>query len=77
MPIFFKKNQKTLFLADYHYFGGQKNFPKKSGMHDLIRFLVPCWKSEKPNDQIPRKQPNRQQDGRTSRPYFMEPFRLL
>ena len=35
MPIFLKKNQKTLFLADYHYFGGQKNFPKKSGMHDL------------------------------------------
>ena len=38
---------------------------------------VPCRNSEKPNDTIPRKQPNRQQDGRMDRPYFIGPFQLL
>ena len=59
-------------------FGGQKRFSRKSGSvsHNL-RFLVQCRNSEKPNDPIPRKQPNRQQDGGADRPYFIGPFQLL
>ena len=43
-------------------------------------FLEPCQDLEKTNNTIPRKRPDRRKDGwkdgRTDRPYFIEPFRL-
>ena len=53
--------------------GGQKIFSQKI----WHAFLVSCRNSEKPNDPIPRKQPNRQQDGRINRPFVIGPFQLL
>ena len=37
---------------------------------------VPCQNSEKPNDPIPRKHPDKQHDRRMGRPYFIGPFWL-
>ena len=43
-------------------------------------FLEPCQDLEKTNNTIPRKRPDRRKDGwkdgRTDRPYSIEPFRL-
>ena len=48
---------------------GQKNvFPKSLESTTWYSFLVPCRNSEKPNDPIPRKQHNTQQDGKMDRP---------
>ena len=40
------------------------------------RSLSPCQNSGKSNDPIPRKHPDRWQDGRTDRPYFIGSFWL-
>ena len=74
MTKFFLKF-KTLLLANFLNFGGQKKFPQKIWLAQLDKVLY--RNSEKPNDPIPRKQPNTQQDGRTDSPYFMGPFWLL
>ena len=77
MTRFFFKFKTLYFWPTSTNFGGKKCFPKKPGIHNLIQFLVPCRNSEKPNDPIPRKQHNTQQDGKMDRPSFMESFRLL
>ena len=46
-------------------------------MQTSHRFLAPCQNLEKTTDAIPRKRPDRRKDGRTDRPYFIGPFRLL
>ena len=67
MTKYFFKFNETLFLA--HFSNSQeKGFSKKSG----LGFLVPCQNLEKTNDSIPRKQLERQKDGRTNRPYFID-----
>ena len=40
-------------------------------------FLASCQNLEKTNETIPRKHPDRRKDGRTDRPYLIEPFRLM
>ena len=76
MKIFFFKFKKPFFCPIFGtlpLFLGAKNLACITSQG----FLVPCRKSKKPNDPILRKQPNRQQDGRMDRPYFMGPFWLL
>ena len=59
------------------FLGAKIVFPKNLVCTTSYGFLVLCRNSEKPNDLIPRRQPNRQQDGKMDIPYFMGPFRLL
>ena len=66
MTKFFFKFKETLFLAHFSNSQG-KGFSEKSG----LGFLVLCQNLEKTNDPIPRKQLDRQKDGRTNRPYFI------
>ena len=81
MNKFFFKFKKTFFCPIFGtlplFLGAKNIFPKNLAYTTSQGFLVPCRKSEKPNDPILRKQPNRQQDGRMDRPYFMGPFWLL
>ena len=73
MTRFFFKFKTLYFWPTSTNFGGKKCFPKKPGIHNLIQFLVPCRNSEKPNDPIPRKQHNTQQDGKMTDPLSWNP----
>ena len=66
--------QKTLFLAHFPNFLGKKGFSKKSGS---VTHIAPCQNSEKSNDPVLKNHPDRRQDGRTDRRYFIGPFQLL
>ena len=46
-------------------------------MHNFIKVSSTCQNSGKSNDPIPRKHPDRRQDGGTDRPYFIGYFWLL
>ena len=78
MPKFFFKFKKPYFWPIFPILGAKKVFPKNLAVtHNLIRVSVPpCQNSEKPNDPIPRKQPDRQQGRKMNRPYFIGPFQL-
>ena len=70
-----------LFLTHSSNLGGAESFPQKIWHAQLdstmYYVLVLCRNSEKPNDPIPKKDPNREQDGRNDRPYFTGTFWLL
>ena len=57
----------------------QKKFFQKIGLSCKTSkgFLAPCQNPEKSNDRIPKKHPNRCQEGRMDRPYFIGSFLLL
>ena len=73
------KFKKPCFWPIFPIFGAKKMFLEN--WTQLCRtsygFLAPCQNLEKVNDTIQRKCPDRWKDGRTERPYFMGPFRLL
>ena len=64
--------KKTLFFCRFPQFLEQKFF-QKIGLSCTAssRFLAPWQNSEKFHDQIPRKHPDRCQEGRIDRPYFI------
>ena len=68
----FKKPYFWSFLAHFPNFGGKKSFSTKSSCY--AQRLAPCQNSEKPNDPIPRKHPDRCQEARMDRPYFIVSF---
>ena len=57
---------------------GAKTFFQKIGLlcTTSYEFLAPWENSEKSQDQIPRKNPDRCQEGRIDRPYFIGSFQL-
>ena len=59
--------------------GAKKVFPKNLAVSHTswYRFLPPCQNLEKTNDPIQRKYPDRQQDKRMDRHYFIGPTWLL
>ena len=62
---FFKKIQKTYFWPIFPIFGAKKVFPKNQAvMHNFIRVLY----------MIPRKHPDRCQEGKIGRHYFIGSF---
>ena len=85
----FQKIQKTLFWAHFWYtfliFGAKTIFLENPAPSLTVsnKFLAPCQNSEKTNDTIPRKHPDRRKDGRMDKrmeeqtPYFKGPFQLL
>ena len=52
-------------------------FTNQAATHNFIWVSKPCQNVSKTNDLILRKYPDRWMKGRTDRPYFTEPFRLL
>ena len=79
MTKFLFKFKKTLFLAYFWSISPKKvPPPRNSGsvMHNSIRVSRTCQNSEKSNDPIPRKHPDRWQDGRMDRLYFTGSFQL-
>ena len=62
--------------------GEKKNFPENLAFSRTTShgILAPCQNLENNNDTIPRKRPDRRNDGReegrTHRPDFIGPFRL-
>ena len=77
MAKFFFKFKKPYFwpiFGPFPQFLEQKNiFPKTLALSRTTseQFLAPCQNSEKSNDSIPKKDPERQRDERTDRPYFI------
>ena len=67
--FFFKFKKPNIWsnISAFPQFFEQKMFFQKSNsvMHNLKGFLAPCQNSEKSNDPIPRKHPDRLQDGWT------------
>ena len=69
---FFNIFKKTMFLAHFWSI-----FPIFLSRTTSYGFLASCQNLEKTNETIPRKHPDRRKDGRTDRPYLIEPFRLM
>ena len=69
MTKFFFKFKKPIF-GPFPQFWGKISFSRKIG------FLAPWQNPEKSNDQIPRKQADRCQEGRMDRPDFIGSFQL-
>ena len=78
MTKFFNILKKTRFWPIFPIFGAKKNFLKNLALSRTTSygFLASCQNLEKTNDTIPRKHPDRRNDGRTDSPYFIGPFRL-
>ena len=77
---FHYRTNSVKFLTHFPNFWGKKCFSKKIWLcHSKLDrgFWHHAKNQENPNDQIPRKQPNRRQDRRLNRSYFIGPFRLL
>ena len=70
MTKFFFKFKKPYFWPISPIFGTKNFFPKNPTLS------CACQNSEKPNDLIPRKHWDRQQDGRMDRHYFIGPLQL-
>ena len=82
MTKFSNKLKKPCFwpiLGPFSQFSGaKKNFLENPTLSSTTSrgILAPCQNLEKINDTIPRKRPDRRNDGRTDRPYFIRPFQL-
>ena len=86
MTKFSNKLKKPCFWpisGPFSQFSGKKIFfPETPALSRTTsyEFLAPCQISEITNDTIPRRAgggTERRKDGRTDRPYFIGPFRLL
>ena len=74
----FSNKLKNSVFGPFSQFWGQKKFSQKIPLSHTTShgILAPCQNLEKINDTIPRKRPDRRNDGRTDRPYFIRPFQL-
>ena len=77
----FFKIQKTLFWAIFGpfslFFGKRKVFHEIELLCKTSQgFLTPCQNSEKSNDPVSRKHPNRCQEAKKDRPYFIGSFQI-
>ena len=74
----FSLNSRNTIFGPFPQFLEQKVFLKTPAVSGTTskEFLAPCKNSEKSNDPIPRKHPDRQQDGRIDRSYFIGSFQL-
>ena len=78
----FNKSKQSCFrliFCPISQYLGQKQFFRKirlcyAQLTTSYEFLAPCQNSEKTNDTIPRKRPNRRKDGKTGRPDSIIPF---
>ena len=77
-PIF-SLNSKNPTFGPFPQFWGQNRFFHKIELSCTTSsgFLALCQTSEKSNDPIPRKHPDRCQEGMIDRPYFIGRFWLL
>ena len=77
MTKFFFKLEKPYFWL-ISEFWGHKKFSQKIRLSYTTSqgFLATSWNLKKANNPVPRKHQDRQQDGRTDRPYFIGPFQL-
>ena len=75
----FKFNQKRLYFWPIAPILGAKKtfFSQKLWLCHAQLHLEPCQNSEKSNDPIPRKHPDRWHNRRTNRSYFTGSFQLL
>ena len=82
MTKFFLKFKKTLILGiigPFPQFFGQKKFFYEIELlcAASYSFLAPCQNSEKSNDPISRKHPDRFQEAKMNIPYFIVSLQLL
>ena len=83
MTQFFNIFKKNRFWPIFLIFGTKNFFLQNPTLSSTTsyEFLASCQNLEITNDTIPRKCPDRwidrSADGRTDRPYFIEPFQVM